>query len=350
MLLLSAHPLGLNTSVFAASADEPAAQVCGQTQLGKLDDANALAAYVRALDVVTFESEFVDTERLARVLPRSVYVFPSLEAIGTIQDRLTQKQLLDRFKIPTAPWCPVTTETELATAETQFKNGFVLKQRRFGYDGYGTFTYKKGRAEREVLTRTTHGFIAESFIPFKRELATSFVRSRSGRFQVLPLVESLQENSRCLTVHGPIRHSGLKALTARFKKLMNAIDYVGILAVELFDTGRELLVNELAPRVHNSAHYSIDALGCSQFEYHWRAGLDWDLPKVAPRAKGFAMINLLGEGGAEVHLSTRALGALHWYGKGENRAGRKLGHINVLAPTAAEALRQAWRWRKDFKL
>jgi 5-(carboxyamino)imidazole ribonucleotide synthase len=134
-----------------------------------------------------------------------------------------------------------------------------------------------------------------------------------------------------------------------FKRMMHELDYHGILAVEMFDGGK-LLVNELAPRVHNSAHYSQDALMTDQFEYHVRAGLGLPLPKVELIRPAFAMVNLLGEDGALVQLSPQTVGHLHWYGKSENRKGRKLGHINVLDTNAKRALGKALKWRKDFKL
>ncbi len=132
--------------------------------------------------------------------------------------------------------------------------------------------------------------------------------------------------------------------------MMQKIDYVGILAVELFETKKGLIVNELAPRVHNSAHYSQDALLTSQFEYHLRAGLGLTLPKVELLRRGFAMVNLLGEGNGIPKLSRAPLGKLHWYGKNENRPGRKLGHINVIDSSAKAALKKALKWRKDFRL
>ncbi|MGZ3723045.1 MAG: ATP-grasp domain-containing protein, partial [Bdellovibrionales bacterium] len=198
------------------------------------------------------------------------------------------------------------------------------------------------------LQKSSFGFIAESFIKFKRELATSFVRSKKN-FVSLPLVESVQKDSRCFSVQGPFKNPRLAKIANSFKRLMKEIDYQGILAVELFDTGRELLVNELAPRVHNSAHYSQDALSCDQFEYHLRAGLDLPLPKVELLRPGFAMVNLLGEGG-DIQLAREAAGHLHWYGKTENRPGRKLGHINVLDKSSKAALARALKWRKDFQL
>ncbi len=350
MLALDAFPLGISVSVLTKQAMDPAAQVVGQTKLGSLSDPKDLRKFLSEVEALTFESEFIDIPKLRQTLPRSLYVFPNLSAIEAIQDRLTQKRLLDRFDITTSPWMPVDTKVELTEAISKFKTGFVLKQRRFGYDGYGTFVFKNGKHDAMVLQKTTHGFIAEEFIDFKRELAVSFVRAKDGKFLSLPLVESVQTDSRCFSVAGPVEHKGLKSLTKKVKTMMEKIDYVGILAVELFETAKGLIVNELAPRVHNSAHYSQDALTCSQFEYHLRAGLGLPLPKVEITTKGFAMVNLLGEGNKEPQLSRDPLGKLHWYGKNENRPGRKLGHINTTGSTPKKALTKALAWRKDFQL
>lgn len=352
MLALSAYPLGPEVRVLASKADDPAAQVCPKTVLGSLTDDGDLKHFLKDLDFVTFESEFVDTERLKRCLPAHVQVFPKLEVIEAIQDRLTQKRLLDKFKIVTAPWLPVSNLAELKKARERFPKGFVLKQRRFGYDGYGTFIFKKGVHPQagEILRSGKFGFIAEQLIDFNRELAISLARSRNGDFAVLPLVESVQKDARCFSVRGPMPSAPAHGMVAAFKKMMKSLGYEGILAVELFQTSRGLMVNELAPRVHNSAHYSQDALACSQFEYHLRSGLGLKLPKVEVLAPGFAMVNLLGEENKNIQLSLSPAGNLHWYGKTENREGRKLGHINVLGESSMKALKRALKWRKEFKL
>lgn len=350
MLALEAHPLGIEVRVLTANAQDPAAQVVGQTRLGSLSDENDLRKFLSELKSLTFESEFIDIPKLSSCLPPSVYVFPNLDAIGQIQDRLTQKRLLDKYEIPTSAWMNVENKIDLSTAAEKFPQGFVLKQRRFGYDGYGTFVIKDKNPDPFVLQRSQEGFIAENFVKFSRELAVSYVRARDGKFIELPLVETEQKDSRCVSVVGPVKHKGLAKITKTVKKMMIELDYVGILAVELFDTPKGLLVNELAPRVHNSGHYSLDGLTCSQFEYHLRAGLGLPMPKVTLTAKGFAMVNLLGESKGEIKLSYTSEGHLHWYGKTENRPGRKLGHINATDSSPAKALKKAVKWRKDFKL
>ncbi len=351
MLALAAHPLGLQVSALAERPREPVAQVVGDCTVGSLSSPVVLRKFLAELGFVTFESEFVDTHLVRQNLSPKTHVFPNLDSLSVIQDRLTQKQLLDKYRIPTSPWLPVNDLVDLKKARASFSKGFVLKQRRFGYDGYGTFVYKPtSPLDPMQLSQSTSGFIAEELVGFKRELATSFVRSVTGEWRTLPIVESQQVNSRCFSVLGPISHRGTRAIERSFRRLLQDLDYVGILAVEMFDTKGRLLVNELAPRVHNSAHYSQDALTCGQFEYHLRAGLGLPLPKVKLVAPAFAMVNLLGAGGKKIDLVANSLGHLHWYGKSENRLGRKLGHITVLGGTAKGALKQALMWQKEFYL
>ncbi len=349
MLAQAAQPLGISPAILTTQSQDPAAQVAGNTQVGSLSDDSDLRKFFRQpLSALTFESEFVDIGQLRKLIPAQLPVFPALDAIELLQDRKSQKECLDRFKIPTSPWTSVSSTNELNEAGQKFDHQFVLKQRRFGYDGYGTF-HIKGDVDPKILATSEHGFIAEERIHFKRELAISFVRGKKGEFVALPLVETVQKDSRCFSVVGPIQHRGLKKLSQQVKKMMTSLHYVGILAVELFDTPQGLLVNELAPRVHNSAHYSQNALTCSQFEYHIRAGLGLPLPAVQLVKNGFAMVNLLGEGKL-TQLSHKPHGHLHWYGKAENRPGRKLGHINTLDSSPGLALKKALRWRKDFSL
>lgn len=350
MLALSAHPMGLKVHALCESANDPAAQVVQHVTLGNLTDPKILKDFSARCSTLTFESEFVDIPLLKSCLSPKTHIFPSLESIELLQDRCSQKETLDRYRVKTSPWVNVSTLQDLSKASELFDGNFVLKQRRFGYDGYGTYVVKNGKFDPAVLKKSQYGFIAEKFIPFQRELAFSIVRSRSGKVVYLPLVESVQIQSRCFSVRGPIKHKGLNLLRRNLTKLMQELDYIGILAAELFDQRGELTVNELAPRVHNSAHYSQDALSCSQFEYHWRAGLDLPLPPVVLRAKGFAMVNLLGEGGQQLHLSRSLEGHLHWYGKSENRKGRKMGHINVISTSSKDALKRALQWRKEFDL
>ena len=192
MLSLAAAPLGFEMAVLTPQKTDPAAQVCSHVHLASLNDEAEIRHFLNAVDAVTFESEFVDTQLLSRCVPANVRVFPSLPVIGEIQDRESQKRLLDRYKIPTSPWLPVNSVSDLKRAALSFPKGLVLKQRRFGYDGYGTFVIPEPlkKLDLEVLHKSTSGFIAEQLIDFKRELAVSFVRSTSS-FLSLPVVETV---------------------------------------------------------------------------------------------------------------------------------------------------------------
>jgi 5-(carboxyamino)imidazole ribonucleotide synthase len=230
----------------------------------------------------------------------------------------------------------------------------VFKKRRFGYDGYGTFIVKDAPALAKFLPRLSedpHGFIAEAFVPFKRELAFVAARSRSGDLVRFPFVETLQENSRCLWVKGPVKPSPrLEKVGRAVESFLAKIDYVGVMGIELFETRDGYLINELAPRVHNSAHYSLDALSLDQFSAHILSvvGARFDRPKLL--APGFAMMNLLGRGERKPNWKIPRGVHLHWYGKSENRQGRKMGHYNVLASSPSKALALAKKARASFNV
>jgi 5-(carboxyamino)imidazole ribonucleotide synthase len=313
-----------------------------------LDKKDDLANFLKNVDSATIESEFLNTTLVKEAIEKTKFE-PSLKILERLQDRLTQKHLLDEFSVPTSPFESWNGEISVDELAENFKKGVVLKKRRFGYDGYGTFVFKKG--ETGAVKSDAFGYIAEEFVPFKRELAFSIARNQKNEFAVFPLVQTCQVNSRCFWVKGPVKHPKFKSLVNKFKKLLTGVDYRGILAVELFDSKGKLIVNELAPRVHNSAHYSMDALSMSQFEAHWRGILGWPLKNPEPLSKGFAMVNLLGEHPkAEFRLSKNPSGRLHWYGKAENRVGRKMGHINTFGRSPDEALTSALKWRKEFTL
>lgn len=351
MLVTAGNEMGFDMHVLCAQISDPAAQVCTHIHIGRPDSEDDVGEFLKHVDVVTVESEFINTVMMKKVIGKTLFR-PGLELLETVQDRLTQKELLKKFKIPTAPFAAWNTERPIESLQENFKNGFVIKKRRFGYDGYGTFVVKKKETPpKHALKRDPFGYIVEEFVPFRRELAFSIARNGQNEFAVFPLVESFQVDSRCLWVKGPTRHSQFSRMVARFKKMMSETDYCGVLAVEMFEHKGRLLVNELAPRVHNSAHYSMDALDLSQFEAHLRGVLGWPLKNPVPLCKGFAMVNLLGDEKSKgLSLSKDSLGRLHWYGKTELRAGRKMGHINTFASKPDQALKLALKWRKGFRL
>ncbi|RYZ64009.1 MAG: ATP-grasp domain-containing protein, partial [Proteobacteria bacterium] len=276
MMALQAHKLGIPVAIYCASKDEPAAQVAGDWQLGSLGDERALRKFLEHCSVVTFESEFMDAARLARLSTEiGTKVYPSPSLMGALQDRLTQKMLLERHKLPTAHFHNVKDEQAARIAFNHFGGQVVFKKRRFGYDGYGTFVV---RNEKELTRFLPHvateenGFICEEFVPFKREVAVIATRSQDGSSIRYPFVETFQENSRCLWVRGPLAaNEKLAKLGREIDRFLRDIDYVGTIGIELFETKNGYIVNELAPRVHNSGHYTQDAMTLDQFSAHIQA-------------------------------------------------------------------------------
>ncbi len=353
MLALAAHNLGLEPHVLSENKDDPAQHVTSFQHLGSLKSIIDVERFLKSVDVATFESEFLDGALLQQAQQTTgVVILPSVSTMELLQDRLTQKQQLDIFKIPTAPWQIVSTAEDAYLAVEKLSYPLVFKKRRFGYDGYGTFIVKKEADLKKLIedpSLSTVGFIAEKWIPFRRELACVFARNASGEVSHYPLVESLQKESRCFWVKGPVQHKHFAAFAKKFSLFLKKMNYVGVIGVEFFETPQGLLVNELAPRVHNSAHYTMTAYSVSQFELHWRALLNQDVELPSANAKGFAMVNLLG-GNKSSKWRLDPQVQLHWYGKKESRPGRKMGHINTLAATPAKALSLALKNLKRISL
>lgn len=354
MMILKAHEMGLQTHVLCPSAQEPAAQVTQNWHPGSHNDVNDLIDFLKKVDVVTFESEFCNVDLIKKAnASLKKKMAPSLSALAKIQDRLSQKKSLERFNLKTSPFVKVDNRQQAKRALARFSNGMVLKRRRFGYDGYGTFVVKS-RRDLENLSEDVFflegGFIAEAFIPFERELAIVGFRNQKGEFVHFPISEAFQEDSRCLWVKGPIAHSKSKKLVADLKRYMRGLNFVGALALELFEIDGQLVVNEVAPRVHNSGHYSLDGLSQDQFSLHLRAILNLDLPKPQAIETGYAMYNLLGRSTKEPKWNLSGPAKLHWYGKTENRPGRKMGHLNARAKDGEQALRILKKTMKEFQL
>jgi 5-(carboxyamino)imidazole ribonucleotide synthase len=351
MLALEANAYGLEVHVLSEKSTDPAALVTGHFFQGSPDSQGDQSEFCKNLDLLTFESEFFDMEHFKKLAELSpTYIFPEPQAMAILQDRFSQKNLLKKNKIPTADFLRVQNKQDLLQAFQHFKGQFVLKKCQGGYDGQGTY-YSRRQADLESMQGLLPGnFIAESFISFKREMALVIVRSRNGAMITLPLVETKQSHSRCDWVIGPIRHPLIAPLIGKLQRLLKNINYVGAIAFELFDCGRQIMVNEVAPRVHNSAHYSQDALQVSQFLLHLKAGLGESLAPAKLNSPAFAMVNLLGGGASESKMPLNLTGKLHWYGKKENRAGRKLGHINYLGQTTKEVLARGLSERKKLVL
>lgn len=354
MLVLEAHRRGLPVAVLSPLVSDPAREVTGHWVQGDPGKASDLLAFMKKCSVVTFESEFYNAEVIKTASKETgVPVHPEPSLMGLLQDRLTQKQLFDEYEIPTSPWRPVDTLEDAVVAWVALNEKVVFKKRRGGYDGYGTFVVKSEKDLTDFARKNGEGkapeaFIAESWIRFRREVAVIAVRDLNGAVFFYPFVESRQENSRCLWVQGPLRETRAhEAMKKKIAKFLTGIGYVGAMGIEMFETqNNELIVNEIAPRVHNSGHYTMDAFSMSQFALHLRAVSGVASEGLAiPLSKAFAMWNLLGseKPAAKTLTPWRAQAisgsaTLHWYGKFESRAGRKMGHVNALSKTPKAAL------------
>ena len=293
---------------------------------------------------MTFENEFVHTPSLIKAMKKTkTPVCPHPGIIAKLQDRWFQKQLLKKHHIPTSPFFKIDNKKQALKAFKTFKNKMVLKKRLFGYDGQGTF----------IIQNTNQipcdsGLIAEEFVPFKRELALILVSSKNQIIS-LPLVETFQKNFCCYWVKGPVSHPKIKTLTGKLKIFLKKIKYQGVIAFEIFDTSKKLLINEIAPRVHNSGHYSLDALSKDQFSLHLEAILANPLQPPKVLCGGFAMLNLLGKKEKSKNWKKIQEVFLHSYGKKLLKKGRKMGHLNSCADSSKKALENLFRAEKDFQ-
>jgi len=335
MLALSGYPLGLRFVFVDPVPNAPGGQIAEQIVA---DYADAAAhARLAECDVVTYEFESVP-EAAAQKLAERVLVLPPPSALATAQDRLSEKRCFQKLGVPTAPFAPVSTLPELERAVADIGLPAVLKTRRLGYDGKGQFVLRK--PEDVALAWAELGGVSlllEGFVRFERELSLLGVRGKDGSTVFYPLVENHHRDGilRVTWAPAPNVTPELQARAEHYSQLLlDKLDYVGVLALELFELGGDLYANEMAPRVHNSGHFSIEGAETSQFENHLRAVLGLPLGATAVR-EPCAMLNLVGALPQPESVLEVPGAHLHFYGKAP-RPGRKVGHITVTAPTRAE--------------
>jgi 5-(carboxyamino)imidazole ribonucleotide synthase len=332
MLALAGYPLGL-TFTFLEPAEGACAGQVGRQLRGPYDDPELLQRLAEQSDLVTFESESVP-ERSAALLARRCPVFPPSGALAVAQDRLSEKRLFAGLKIPTAEFAAVDSEAELARAAERVGLPAWLKSRRRGYGGHGQApVYELGELASAWRAVGGEPSILERVVPFERELSALSARTGGGETAGYPLVESHHQDGVLRLTLAPapgltveLQGKGDSIAAA----LLDQLSYVGVLAVALFQEGDRLRAGEIAPRVHNSGHWTMDGTQCSQFENHLRAGLGWPLGSTANRGYT-ASLNLLGEEPDPAEVTIIPEAHLHLYGK-EPRPGRELGHVNITGP------------------
>ena len=338
MLGFAGRSLGI-TCRFLDPADAPPAADAGEVIRRPFDDAEALAELAASCDVITYEFENVPVEALLRIADR-VPVFPPPEALRNAQDRLDEKRLFDELQIPLPRYRAVDTLDDLRAAVDSIGLPLVLKTRRFGYDGKGQYVLKTGKDIDDAWRKLGGAaLIAEEWLDFDYEVSAIGVRSPGGESAIYPLTRNEHAAGILRRSRAPVDAPDLAEKAESYiNALLARLDYVGVLALELFVVGDRLLANEFAPRVHNSGHWTIEGAETSQFENHLRAVTNQPLGPTACRGHA-GMLNLIGS----IPEAARQLAIpgcqLHDYGKSP-REGRKLGHITVVADSAAARDRQ----------
>jgi 5-(carboxyamino)imidazole ribonucleotide synthase len=338
MLAMAGARLGLKSRIYSDVAEAPAADVAAALTVGAYTDTEALQRFASEVDVVTYEFENVPV-RAADIVAPIVPIFPPSAALAVTQDRLVEKQTLDRLGIPVAPHRAVDSVDDLIGAMRELGTPLILKTRRFGYDGKGQVMVEPGADPAAALTALGGvPSIAEGLVKFDREISALAVRGQDGEMRFYDCPENRHGEGilRTSTVPASIPPRIEQHAQAYARRLAEALDYVGLLAVEMFHVdgpdGGTLVANEAAPRVHNSGHWTIDACLCSQFENHMRAVAGWPLGPTG-RHSDCVMENLIGHDvGAWAALAAEPGAAVHLYGKKDARPGRKMGHVTRVRP------------------
>ena len=333
MLAIAAANLGLRVHVFAPEADSPAFDVSHTHTCAAYDDDVALENFARQVQVVTYEFENIPLNT-ARFIKRLCPLFPDVKALEITQDRLDEKTAISGLALPIAPFRAINTSEDFQKALLEIGVPAILKTRRLGYDGKGQVRIKNMHDvdDAHMLIKQAPT-ILEGFINFEREISVVIARSITGECCAYDVCENIHEHHILAQTLVPaaIHEETAKRATSIARTIANTLNYVGILTVEMFVTnganGEDLVINEMAPRVHNSGHWTIEAAHTSQFEQHIRAICGW--PLGSPQRRGtVCMKNLIGD---QIHtwhsLLADPTAHLHLYGKSEARAGRKMGHV-----------------------
>ncbi len=330
MLSVAAARLGYRTHVFEPSANPPAGDVAHRVTTARYEDEAALARFAASVDVVTYEFENIPTSALD-LLEAHRPIHPNRRALAVSQDRLKEKAFLTDIGLMTAPFAAVDDAEDLAEAIDEIGCPAILKTRRLGYDGKGQVRIATAAdAGGALAAMAGASAILEGFVDFSHEVSVIAARGQDGSVAAYDPGENVHRDGILRTTTVPARLSEAERTDAVLlaARILTALDYVGVMGVELFVTPKGLLVNEIAPRVHNSGHWTQNGCAVDQFEQHIRAIAGWPLGDGARHAD-VVMENLIGDDIGKVPAIAREGGAaIHLYGKAEARAGRKMGHVN----------------------
>ena len=332
MMAAEAPKLGIELNVQADTPDEPAVSRAKQVVFAEVDDAEGTAELANLCDVVTFENEFIDLPALQK-LTQPIIFRPSLNSLAPLLDKYDQRSFLQNIGLSVPKF-------SLGLSEAEYEFPVVLKARRHGYDGQGTFVVKDEQALAALPERVPLAeLLVEEFVPFKKELAVIAARSVSGETAIYPVTETFQKSQVCHWTITPadIDEDIAERVKAIARTILERLEVVGVFGIELFLTDdNKVLVNEIAPRTHNSGHYTLDACDTSQFAMQLKAVTDLPLGSTDLKSAGAVMVNLLGFEESESDYKAKRDRILeipqsfvHWYDK-TSRPGRKLGHVTVL--------------------
>jgi 5-(carboxyamino)imidazole ribonucleotide synthase len=354
MTAQEAYKMGLRVAVIEHGADSPAGMMTKKEFPGGWKNPEDLEAFIQASDIITLENEFIDPDILDVIAERRL-VFPTPDTMRLVQDKFIQKQTFAAVGVPTPHFAEITSKQDLVDFGQKHGYPFVAKTRKFGYDGYGNATIKRETEIDMVWRRFMEGedprpLLAESFVTFTKELAVMVARNKRGEIAVYPCVQTIQQGHICVTVlaPAPIEPELQKRAQEIAVACVETINGVGVFGIEMFlTTDDQIIFNEIAPRPHNSGHYTIEACHTSQFENCIRAVTNLPLGSADMRVPAACMINLLGERtGSGIPDSVIEMlkvddVALHLYGKKDVRMGRKMGHLTATGATVDEAFQRA---------
>ena len=356
MLTQSAKKLGFYVTVIDPTPQSPAGQVADQQIVADYKDKKAILKLARVSDLITFEIELANDNALNTLIRKGKIVNPSPKTLSIIRDKLKQKEFLTKNKIPTAKFTQAYSKEDILNAAKMFKYPFLLKARTDAYDGRGNALIKKeGDIEKGLEKLKGRKLYIEKFVKFKKELAVMIAKNMKGQIKIYPVVQTLHKDSICDTaiVPAPISKTDYHKAQRLAKKVSKTMEGAGVFGIEMFlNMDNNVLVNEIAPRVHNSGHYTIEGCVTSQFEQHIRAIANLPLGNTDLISKVVVMKNILGEKnglgipfGIEKALAIPGV-SLHIYGKKESRLNRKMGHITVIGNNVRECLRKANQARR----
>ncbi|HYW34425.1 MAG TPA: 5-(carboxyamino)imidazole ribonucleotide synthase [Balneolaceae bacterium] len=361
---LQAFNYGIQVGVFSNRTEtEPVQLITPHSATGSFESVEDLAAFAETCDVLTLENEFIDSKILKKVQEKSgTPIFPSPNSFSLIENKLIEKQTFEDAGIPVAPYALMESEKDLESFGDEHGWPYMLKSSKGGYDGYGNEIVTELSEAQEAVSRLGgkegHGVIAEALVDFTRELAVQVARNETGQV-VYPCCETVQKDHICVAVQSPapVNDEIQKEAQRLALKATEAIDGTGIFAFEFFlKRDGKLVLNESAPRPHNSGHYTIEGCVTSQFENHVRAVMGLPLGSTELRKPAVVMINLLGEKErkTQVDYAGEALrtddGHLHIYGKQESRNGRKMGHYTLLGNELKKTYDKAQKVTEEIRI